>query len=77
MYYYLHTAHFDAALKATMIPAIGLMIGFYIITRMLELLASDKKMWVKVFGVITILVTLVSLIDLLSAGSRAGAGFGG
>lgn len=60
-----------------MIPAIGLMIGAYIITRMLELLSGDKKLWVKGFGVITILVTLVSLIDLLNAGSRAGAGFGG
>lgn len=64
-------------MKANMIPAIGLMVGFYIITRMLDLLSGDKKIWVKVFGVITILVTLVSLIDLLNAGSHVGGGFGG
>jgi hypothetical protein len=58
-----------------MIPTIGTMIGAYIITRMLDLLSSDKKTIIKVFGVITILVTLLGIIDLLNSGSRAAASF--
>lgn len=60
-----------------MIPAIGLMIGAYIITRMLDLLgAADKRPAIKVFGVLTILVTIVSIVDILNAGSRAASGLG-
>jgi hypothetical protein len=59
-----------------MIPTIGTIIGAYIITRMLDLLASDKKTVIKVFGAITILITLVGIVDLLNAGSRAAFGPG-
>lgn len=53
-----------------MIPALGVMIGAYIITRMLDLLSGDKKAIVKGFGVVTIVVTLFCVIDILNAGSR-------
>jgi chemotaxis receptor (MCP) glutamine deamidase CheD len=53
-----------------MVPAIGVMIAAYIITRMLEMLASEGKMVIKVFGCATILVTLVSVVDILNAGSH-------
>jgi glycopeptide antibiotics resistance protein len=53
-----------------MIPAIGIMVGAYIITRMMEILAkAESKNVTKVFSVVTILVTLVSVVDLLNAGS--------
>jgi hypothetical protein len=52
------------------------MIGFYIITRMIDLLSTEKKTVVKIFGCVTILVTLVSMADILNAGTRA-AGFPG
>ncbi|MDN4052520.1 hypothetical protein QPK32_05495 [Massilia sp. YIM B02763] len=63
-----------------MIPAIGLMIGAYIITRMLDLLAGvDKKPAVKLFGVLTILVTMFCVYDVMNAGSKVAASmsFGG
>jgi hypothetical protein len=59
-----------------MIPAIGAMIGIYIITRMLEMLSKQRPMPVKVFGVITILVTLVAVVDIFNAGSRVANSFG-
>jgi hypothetical protein len=46
------------------------MIGFYIITRMLDLLSGEKKAWIKVFGCVTILVALFSMVDIMNAGSR-------
>lgn len=53
-----------------MIPAIGLMIGAYIITRMFEIFAKkDAHMAVKGFAVVTVLITLVSVVDILNAGS--------
>lgn len=54
-----------------MIPAIGIMIAAYIITRMLELIASKAERVVKIFACGTILVTIVSIIDIVRAGSRA------
>lgn len=53
-----------------MIPALGVMIGAYIITRMLDLLTTDKKTVIKVFACLTIIVTLFSVVDILNAGSR-------
>lgn len=52
------------------------MIGIYIITRMLEMLSKQRPMPVKVFGVITILVTLVAVVDIFNAGSRVANSFG-
>jgi len=55
-----------------MIPAIGVMVGVYIITRMIELISrSDRHVFVKVVSAITILVTIVSIVDLLNAGTRS------
>lgn len=55
-----------------MIPSIGIMIGFYIITRCLSFLSrtSDRteSVLAKVFSIITILVT-VGVILSLAAGS--------
>lgn len=54
-----------------MIPDIGLMIAFYIVTRMLQFFGrSDEKMYVKVFCIITVLVTIICAIDLLSKPSQ-------
>lgn len=53
-----------------MIPAIGFMIAAYIITRMVaSLTRPDVNIVAKVLAVVTILITIVSVIDLISAGS--------
>lgn len=56
-----------------MIPTIGVMIGFYIITRMLSfLLRKDQRSEntiVKIFAVITILVTIFTMLVLTMPGS--------
>ena len=55
-----------------MIPDIGLMIGVYIITRMVSfLLRSEGRaepVVVKFLAVVTILVTLVCVADLMMTG---------
>lgn len=51
-----------------MIPAIGYMIGFYIITKMLELVdRKNVRVTPKIFAVITIIVCLFSLAALFFA----------
>lgn len=61
-----------------MIPDIGLMIGFYIITRMISFLTRKEPMAenlvVKVFAVITLFVTMIALLDLLLRGTTSGMG---
>jgi hypothetical protein len=53
-----------------MIPDIGLMVGLYIITRMIVVICDkDKTATPKVFSAITILVTLFCIVDLLNKGS--------
>lgn len=55
-----------------MIPTIGLMIGAYIIARMVELLSrSDRGPTTKVFAAISIIVALLSMYDLISAGVKS------
>lgn len=57
-----------------MIPAIGIMIGFYIITRMVELLSlTERGVIAKIMAVITILVTLFSMLILVTSGATIGA----
>lgn len=56
-----------------MLPAIGYMIGFYIITRMLTILApKDKaeKPIVVIMSVITLLVVIVSLLIITTSELR-------
>ncbi|MFD4839277.1 hypothetical protein ACFWP0_17360 [Achromobacter sp. NPDC058515] len=54
-----------------MIPAIGLMVGAYIVTRMTAMLTRpDSSKVVKVLSIITIAVALVSCLELLT-GSAA------
>jgi multisubunit Na+/H+ antiporter MnhG subunit len=54
-----------------MIPAIGVMIAAYTITRMLDMLSREgTKTIVKVVGCLAILVTLVCIADVMNAGSR-------
>lgn len=56
---------------SSMIPAIGLMVGAYIITRMTAMLTQPGTSKVlKVLSLITIAVALVSCLDLLT-GSAA------
>uniref|UniRef100_UPI00333EAAFA hypothetical protein n=1 Tax=Castellaniella defragrans TaxID=75697 RepID=UPI00333EAAFA len=52
-----------------MIQLIGLMIGAYIFTRMVEVLSGVGSPAAKVFGVITILIVLVCVYGLISAGN--------
>lgn len=56
-----------------MIPAIGYMIGFYIITRMLVLLGRKEKrvesMISRVFAVVTMIVTVLMMYILFTAES--------
>jgi len=58
-----------------MIPEIGLMIGFYIITRMISLLMRKgerkENIVVYVFAVITILITIFVMYDLITGGVDA------
>lgn len=54
-----------------MIPTIGVMIGFYIIARMIDLIFNrEKAIIVKVFAVIAIIVDILCLVDLISSGSK-------
>lgn len=53
-----------------MIPVIGLMVGFYIITRMLNLLIDKKATSIitTIFAGITILVSIYCIYVLLTSG---------
>jgi hypothetical protein len=53
------------------IQLIGLMIGTYIVTRMLELLIKSDRFqpFVQVAAVLTLLVTIFCLFGLLASGS--------
>lgn len=57
-----------------MIPDIGLMIGFYIITRMVSFLTRSgvrkESLFVKSFSVLTILITMASMLDLIMKGQK-------
>ena len=54
-----------------MIPTIGVMIGTYIFTRMLELLLSkEREGVVAVFAVITMVVVFFSVAGLLLSGGK-------
>jgi hypothetical protein len=56
-----------------MIPDIGLMIGAYIITRMFSFLTRkgqmEESLVVKIFAIITMLLTFVVVIDLFTRGT--------
>ena len=51
-----------------MIPEIGVMVGGYIVTRMVAMLGSGANVVAQIFAVITILVALVVCWDLLLRG---------
>lgn len=64
-----------AAWRASLIPDIGLMVGAYIITRMLRLIVKrePKEHGVVIaFAVGTVIVTVISLFDLLARGTPSG-----
>lgn len=53
-----------------MIPAIGIMIGAYIFTRMAELLQSKEAgIVVKIFATITLLVSVIGTLILFFSGN--------
>lgn len=59
-----------------MIPAIGLMVGLYIIVRMIELIGMpDRGRFLKISAGVTILVTIISIVDILSKGSSVAGRF--
>lgn len=52
-----------------MIQYIGLMIGFYIIVRMIQIFTQDKDNTVtKVFAAITLILTLFFMIGIIVSG---------
>ncbi len=53
-----------------MIPIIGIMVGAYIITRMVDILVKkDTQNVVAIFAVVTILVVLFSILSLYGLSS--------
>ncbi|POR54542.1 hypothetical protein B0G62_102150 [Paraburkholderia eburnea] len=58
-----------------MIPDIGVMIGLYIITRMVALISKpESKTFSRIMAWITIGVTIISVIDLFSKASSISPG---
>lgn len=55
-----------------MIPAIALMVGAYIITRMISLLADKKETGIltTIFSAITIFITLYCIYTVLKSGAE-------
>lgn len=54
-----------------MIPAIGLMIAAYTLTRLLGMLfQKDVNVFVKIIAVIAMIVILIATMDLFSAASK-------
>lgn len=62
-----------------MIPSIGIMIGMYIITRMISFVSRKNERaesgLTKLFAVLTILVTLLVMVSLLTSGSNSHPNF--
>jgi hypothetical protein len=53
------------------IPTIGVMIGMYILTRMVEMvLYTDRKGGTKALGWITVVVAVVGMISLVTTGQQ-------
>jgi len=58
-----------------MIPDIGLMIGVYILTRMIEILENkDKGIFLKICAAITMVLIIVLVADLLMQAVKTSAG---
>lgn len=56
-----------------MLPAIGFMIGFYILTRMVEnIMKKDTETFVALCSFITIVVCCISMFMIFNAGNQAG-----
>jgi hypothetical protein len=56
--------------RSSMIPTMALFIGFYVVTRMIEILNSPSKGTVTyVFAVVTIIVTALCVSLMLGAGA--------
>lgn len=54
-----------------MIPTIGVMVGFYIVARMIELLSiSERHPVAKVFAVIALIVAAICIGDLVTSGTQ-------
>jgi len=57
-----------------MLPAIGYMVGFYIITRMIEnIMKKDTETFVVICSFITIIVCALGMFILFNAGNQAGS----
>jgi hypothetical protein len=52
-----------------MIPSIGVMVGFYIFTRMIEIyMVKNQYTAIRVFAILTMLVTFFGVYDLITRG---------
>ena len=58
-----------------MIPMIGIMVGCYIVTRMISFLTRkgerQENLVVKISAIFTIIVAVIVMIDLISRGTQA------
>jgi hypothetical protein len=55
-----------------MIPEVGVMVGLYIVTRMVEMMGGNSRYGVvasKTFGAITVIVALLVMGDLFTRGA--------
>lgn len=48
-----------------MVSTIGIMVGFYIVTRMAEIISLDRSKTVRWFAYITLVVAVLSVISLV------------
>jgi len=55
-----------------MIPDIGVMIGLYIVTKMISFATKDKEsIFVRIFAIITIIVAVICVADLFLSGTHS------
>ena len=55
-----------------MVATIGIMMGFYIITRCVEILSSkEAKIITKLFSGLTIFIVVISMMSLISTGTSS------
>lgn len=59
-----------------MIPIIGVMIGLYVITRMVEVIASNSRSFIKVIAGITAVGNGLGIVALVTNGSEVSSVFG-
>jgi hypothetical protein len=52
-----------------MIQIIGLMVGFYIIVRMIQLILSNEKTFTRIAAAVNLLFVMILILGLLASGA--------